>query len=158
MRTRGQALAEFALIAPIFFLVIGAVIQGGVYFWTQNTLTQAVRDTARWVASQPYSPCSAIPDGGAAGLGTMADAIARSESLLGYRGTWTTSIRYVDTLPAVPASQTAFEVAWSAACPVVKSADTAWVTIRGNMIVPTFLPFLSGSVSSTVVMKMEPVP
>jgi len=44
---RGQSLAEFALVAPIFFLIIFAVLQVGLLLGGQNGLVNAVRDTAR---------------------------------------------------------------------------------------------------------------
>jgi Flp pilus assembly protein TadG len=42
-RSRGQSLAEFALVFPILMLIIGGIIQFGVIFWGQNTLTQVAR-------------------------------------------------------------------------------------------------------------------
>ena len=43
----GQALAEFALIAPILFLLLFAVLQLGLLFGGQNGLVDGVRDAAR---------------------------------------------------------------------------------------------------------------
>jgi Flp pilus assembly protein TadG len=48
----GQALVEFALVAPIFLLLLFAIIQLGLLFGGQNTLVNAVRETARYAA--PY--------------------------------------------------------------------------------------------------------
>src|SRR5215212_9247692 len=50
--TEGQSLAEFAIVFPIFFLIFAAIIQFGLIFWSQNTLTQIARDTGRWAATQ----------------------------------------------------------------------------------------------------------
>jgi Flp pilus assembly protein TadG len=54
MRTndRGQALVEFALVAPFFFLLLFAIIQLGLLFAAQNGVVSAVRETARYAA--PY--------------------------------------------------------------------------------------------------------
>jgi Flp pilus assembly protein TadG len=48
---RGQALAEFALVIPVFMLVLGGVIQFGIWFWDQNTLNQIARDAGRYAAT-----------------------------------------------------------------------------------------------------------
>ena len=49
-RPRGQALVEFALVAPIFFLLVFSVIQLGIMFGGQNGLVAATRETARYTA------------------------------------------------------------------------------------------------------------
>ena len=49
---RGQALVEFAIILPVFVLFLAGVIQFGILFWAQNTLTQIARDTGRWASTQ----------------------------------------------------------------------------------------------------------
>jgi len=46
-RSGGQALTEFALIAPILFLMLFGVIQLGLLFAGQNGLVSGVRDAAR---------------------------------------------------------------------------------------------------------------
>lgn len=48
---RGQSLAEFALVAPIFFLLVFAVIQLGLVFGAQNGLVDGVRNAARRAAT-----------------------------------------------------------------------------------------------------------
>jgi Flp pilus assembly protein TadG len=48
----GQALVEFALVAPIFLLILFAIIQLGLVFGAQNSLVNSVRETARYAA--PY--------------------------------------------------------------------------------------------------------
>jgi Flp pilus assembly protein TadG len=49
---RGQALTEFALVAPIFFLLIFSVIELGILFGGQNGLVASARELARYAA--PY--------------------------------------------------------------------------------------------------------
>src|SRR3954463_13759082 len=85
-RSRGQSLAEFALVFPVFMVMVGGMIQFGVIFWGQNTLTQVARDTGRWAASQVDNPC----DSGATrtALTNQANAIAAQSSLIGYSGQW----------------------------------------------------------------------
>ena len=48
---RGQSLVEFALVFPVFVLLLGGVIQFGIIFWGQNTLNQIVRDAGRYGAT-----------------------------------------------------------------------------------------------------------
>jgi Flp pilus assembly protein TadG len=50
-RDRGQALPEFALIAPILFLLLFGVIQLGLIMAAQNGLVNAVRDSTRKAAT-----------------------------------------------------------------------------------------------------------
>ena len=48
---RGQSLAEFALVAPIFFLLVFSVIQIGIVMASQNGLVDGVRNAARRAAT-----------------------------------------------------------------------------------------------------------
>lgn len=48
---RGQSLVEFALVAPIFFLLVFGVIQLGLIFASQNGLVDGVRNAARRAAT-----------------------------------------------------------------------------------------------------------
>src|SRR5215207_11240171 len=48
---RGQALAEFAITAPILFLLLFGVIQVGLLMATQNGLVNGVRDSTRRAAT-----------------------------------------------------------------------------------------------------------
>jgi len=45
-------MVEFALVAPIFLLILFGIIQLGLILGAQNSLTSAVRETARYAA--PY--------------------------------------------------------------------------------------------------------
>lgn len=49
---RGQALTEFALIAPVFLLILFAIIQFGFLFGGQTALVNGVRDAARYASTQ----------------------------------------------------------------------------------------------------------
>lgn len=52
-RDRGQALSEFALVAPLFFLVLFGIIQLGLLFAGQNGLTNAAREATRYASTLP---------------------------------------------------------------------------------------------------------
>jgi len=47
-RTRGQAMAEFALVAPIFFLMLFGLIDFGRYVYNVQMLNNAAREGARY--------------------------------------------------------------------------------------------------------------
>jgi Flp pilus assembly protein TadG len=47
-RGRGQALVEFSLVAPIFFLVLFAIIDIGRYVYYVQVLNNAAREGARY--------------------------------------------------------------------------------------------------------------
>jgi Flp pilus assembly protein TadG len=49
-RSKGQALVEFALVAPIFFLLVFSVIELGLLFGGQNGLVSSARELARYAA------------------------------------------------------------------------------------------------------------
>ena len=49
----GQGLAEFALVAPILLIIMLAIIQFGWIFTTQIGLTNAIREAARFAATNP---------------------------------------------------------------------------------------------------------
>ena len=47
---RGQAMAEFAIVAPIFFLLLFGVIEFGLIMGGQNGLVASARELARYAA------------------------------------------------------------------------------------------------------------
>lgn len=68
LRSTGQAMVEFALIAPILLLLIGAGVDMGRGVLIYNLLTGAARETARMAALQDNSgsntlppPCTSLP-------------------------------------------------------------------------------------------------
>lgn len=129
---RGQGLVEFALILPILMLVVGGIIQFGILFWGQNTLTQVVRDTGRWAATQTVCGAAEIQP-----IRDQADLIAKQSSLIGYQQngfgpnvnvTWT---------------EDGANVPQGSPCPPVDNSKTWWITISAVHRVPLFIPFLN---------------
>jgi Flp pilus assembly protein TadG len=55
-RTRGQALMEFALVIPIFLLIVVALFDLGRAVFAYNTLTNAAREGARFAIVNQYQP------------------------------------------------------------------------------------------------------
>ena len=136
-RSRGQSLAEFAIVFPVLMLILGGIIQFGVIFWGQNTLTQIARDTGRWAASQVTCPTDVT-------VTPTANAIAGQSSLIGY-----------------PSSGLGVSVSMSGdPCPVANNQKVAYVTITLTHQVPVFFPFVpgNGSLSTSAQFRMEPVP
>jgi Flp pilus assembly protein TadG len=140
--SRGQSLAEFALVFPILMLIVGGIIQFGIIFWAQNTLTQVARDTGRWAASQ--QSCSATGP-----IIAKANEIAAQSSLIGYTTPWTGSNVSV-TWQTTPSTDP---------CPPTSNQQTSFVTISITHAVPIFFPFVpgNGNLSSSTQFRMEPV-
>ncbi len=46
-RTRGQALVEFAIVLPVFMLVLAGILDFGFLLYSRITLISAARDAAR---------------------------------------------------------------------------------------------------------------
>jgi Flp pilus assembly protein TadG len=182
-RSRGQTLVEFALVLPIFIALIGGIVQFGMVFWAQNTLTQVVRDTGRWAATQPT--CLDMT-----GLGTQANQIALNASLFGYTsgefnpatppaaGTTDASVNGFATANAMAASWVkdsdppTSQYPSGEGCPPKDNQAVYHVIIRMNHTIPTFFPgmqYLPGlgtctssgcsiTLSSTAQFRMEPKP
>jgi Flp pilus assembly protein TadG len=131
------------------FLVIAAIIQFGLVFWAQNTLTQVARDTGRWAATQ--QDCN--PGSATTGVVATANQLAGSSALFGYSsGSWTSpaNVQVAWTLgTTTPPSQ----------CPPLGNQQIAFVTITLHHTVPVFFPFLpiSGDLTTQAEFRMEPV-
>lgn len=60
---RGQGLAEFALVLPIFLLVVFGMIDVGRVVWATDNITNAAREGARFASVHGGSFISACPVG-----------------------------------------------------------------------------------------------
>jgi Flp pilus assembly protein TadG len=147
---RGQTLVEFALILPILMIVLFGIVQFGLVFWAQITLTQVGRDAGRWAATQTYSPCT----GGASAIQSQATAIAGNSSLYGFPGY------------PVTASSSWTQASGSATCPPADNQTVWYVNVTLTHDVPMLLPFLADTctpackktLSTSVQYRMEPQP
>ena len=175
----GQSLVEFALVVPLLLLMIGGIVQFGVIFAAKNSMVQIARDTARWAATQTYSPCKAAETSTPPQPLTQADETALTSGLIGYAsGAWNTTnfTVYADNtaLPATPPHAEGVEAVWTyatGACPTTNNAVVAYVTVRISHQLPIFMPGLwlvtggacdaSGcflSSGATSMFRMEPPP
>jgi Flp pilus assembly protein TadG len=82
----GQALVEFALVAPLFFLLIFGVIQFGILFGGQIGLGNAAREVARYASTVPANASPAT-------VTAQATAVMK-RSIPGYNGTGVTTVTY----------------------------------------------------------------
>lgn len=63
-RSRGQALAEFAIVFPIFALILFGIVDLGRYVFIANQLANAAREAARAGSVQLFPPdCSGVSAG-----------------------------------------------------------------------------------------------
>jgi Flp pilus assembly protein TadG len=142
-RRHGQSLVEFAIVFPVFMLVIGGIVQFGIIFWGQNTLNQIVRDAGRYAVTEP--DCS---------VASQNDVLAKIDSVSStssFAGTITGKTVVMPTTTAPdPVSDT---------CPATTNARQVWLRITVQAHVPVFFPALpgNGDISSTAVFRMEPV-
>jgi len=65
-RSRGQALVEFAMVAPLFFLLLFGIIEGARFILYYQTLNNATREGARYAivhGSNSNCPSGPMPPG-----------------------------------------------------------------------------------------------
>ena len=70
--TSGQAIVEFALVAPVFFLLLFGIIEAGRFIIYYETLSNAAREGTRYAivhGSNSFCPSGPMPPGVALPLG-----------------------------------------------------------------------------------------
>lgn len=72
-RSRGQALVEFALVAPWFFLLLFAIIEGGRFVFFYEVLNNATREGARYAIIHGANAADGCPSGPMPGGATSCD-------------------------------------------------------------------------------------
>jgi TadE-like protein len=61
--TRGQSLVEFAIILPVFLLIVFGILDFGRVVWANSAVTNATREAARYAIVHGGSPDNACPVG-----------------------------------------------------------------------------------------------
>jgi Flp pilus assembly protein TadG len=84
-RGRGQSLVEFALVLPIFMLIIFGVIDGGRVVFANNDMAQSARNVARVASTTCFDTTPACDKSS----GPIAAAIADQGSGMLVNPTWT---------------------------------------------------------------------
>jgi hypothetical protein len=62
-RSKGQTLVEFALVAPWFFLLLFAIIEGGRFVFFYEVLNNATREGARYAIIHGSNAADGCPSG-----------------------------------------------------------------------------------------------
>jgi Flp pilus assembly protein TadG len=129
----GQALAEFAIVFPIFMLILAGIIQLGVILWGQNTLNQLARDTGRYAATL-------CPPAGVTAAQTMFTTLSTQAG-----GPWR--------------NQTSVVAYSSTTCPIDNTTDV-WVTVTASFDAPVFFPVIPGNghLTTATQFRVEPKP
>ena len=156
-RSRGQSLAEFALVFPVLMLVIGGIVQLGVLFWGQNSLNQLVRDAGRYAVTEKDCSLTSTNDIRAK-ITSIASSMGVARITLPVTITMPTSGELVGAPPvADPISSTSVA---GVNCPPKTNADHVWLRISVDAQVPIFFPVVpgGGAISSSALFRMEPVP
>jgi Flp pilus assembly protein TadG len=148
--SRGQGLVEFALVLPIFLLMLFGLIDGGRYVYLNSVVSQAAREgarlatvEARWIGSTDPScgtvggpTCPATVTGAASLQADVAAAANRMVAPFGSVAVGSVFIRCTD--PAnVPTG------AWTGVSCADNSADMV-VSVRVVMTFHPLTPGLSG--------------
>ena len=155
-RSRGQSLAEFAIVFPVLMLILGGVIQFGIIFWGQNSLNQVVRDAGRFAVTEQGCAMS--------NKNNIDAKIAALSSVLGVAKLGATVITMPTNGEVVGGSTDPISddngTATPNFCPPDDNADHVWIRIKVDAQVPIFFPFVpgSGAISSTALFRMEPKP
>lgn len=116
---RGVSVVEFALLAPLFILMIVAVAQAGILYYAHSALRNAVSEGARYATIYPRPATSAIIDRinnnratGGNGTYTTPTVTYAQDSSTGYwratiSMTYTTSLNFLFfTVPNITLSYT----------------------------------------------------
>ena len=160
--TRGQAMVEFALVLPVLVLIMLGVMQFGILFWTQITLTQIARDTGRWTVSQGWSCGGTQPVDAAAGTNILAqaNAIANRSTLFAWSATNPLTFASGPTYTNGPPGG-------GTKCPPLTNQEVWNITFELQHDVPIFVPFIATNgcaggceraLTSEVTFRMEPRP
>ena len=88
---RGQALVEFALVVPIFLLLVFGLVDLGRAIYVNNAMAEAARDGARWGSVQARSATPASRDTIAAEVAGRMSAVPDA----------TIQVSCVSTIPAL---------------------------------------------------------
>ena len=142
-RSRGQALVEFALVLPIFFLVLSGIMDFGFMLYSRMTVINAAREGARAGINLAPSDRAGIPSIASA-------AVTSSASGSGISGL------NVSTSCVRTAGSCGFTVHTPAQTGDAKAGDSVRVTVTYSY--HTFFPLLFGAtipLGSTVQMVLE---
>lgn len=134
-RSRGQSLVEFAMVLPIFMLILSGILDFGFLLYSRMTVINAAREGAR--AAVMVADYTTIPD--------VASAAATSSAAGGGL-----TVSGVDVTCYLPSSTTEIQ------CANATTGDVA--SVKVSYTYTTFFPLLFGTsfdLTSTVQMVIE---
>lgn len=134
-------MVEFALVLPVFLLILGGVVQAGFLLWGSNSLNQVVRDTGRYAATLTCS---------VADQNTAQTTIFTS--ILGQTGgPWTNATATVRYLKE--------DLTPTNTCPA-DNTTVVWVEVVAAARVPVIFPVIpgGGNIGSSTRFRVEPQP
>jgi hypothetical protein len=153
-RARGQGLVEFALVLPVFLLILFGVIDGGRFVYMSSTLSQAAREGARLGAVEAGWMGSSDPGCGQLGgpvcpanlAALRADVLTAANRMMSPFGTITSAELFTscDAQGSAPSSSN-----WSAQT-CVNNAPNNVISVRVEMTFVPITPVLGQMLAVTV--------
>lgn len=160
-RDQGQALPEFALVVPIFFLVLFGVIQMGFLFAGQNGLSNAAREAARYASTLPNPDTTVAGSCAAAGTNakTVYDRLVAVNLPQYIPGFQSGSLTYVGALSACGTAALAGTGTGVGYCAAVNADGTYAVRVRVAVVYkhPLFIPLVGRIFSSTNTLELRAI-
>jgi hypothetical protein len=167
--SRGQGLVEFALVFPLFFVLLLAIFDFGRVVWARNSLENAVREAARYAIVHGGSELTTCPMGPDA-LGRTVpfpDPCPWNAGGVSYASPWVEPVKQVGRSWATAAGDSlVFTVCYGDACtgdtstalnapgtPVTVRASSSVTLIVGNLV--GFFGYRTFSLDTTVTMLVN---
>jgi hypothetical protein len=122
-RSRGAVVVEFALVAPLLFLLLFGIVELGSAFNDYQSVRQGVRDAARSAVVDRVPDC-------APGSDPTDDLICHVEDRIGLGGDTRVRIEVTPPDPAVPTDRGAVQVCVQRPLRSVTGAVTPWLAGR----------------------------
>jgi Flp pilus assembly protein TadG len=157
-RDGGQAMTEFALVAPLFFLVLFGVIQLGFLFAGQNGLTNAAREAARYASTLPTPDMTIAGNCSASGTNSKAvyDRLLAANLRQYIPGFTSGNLTYAGALSACPTAALAETGTGVGYCADANGDGTFAVRVRVTVVYrhPLFIPLVGRLFSSTDTLQL----
>ena len=155
----GQALTEFALVAPLFFLVLIGVIQLGFLFAGHNGLTNAARDAARYASTLPTPDTTTAGNCSTSGSNakTVHDRLLAAglpQSIPGFKSA---SLTYSGAMAACSTAALARTGTGVGYCADANGDGTYAIRVRVTVVYrhPLFVPLVGRLLSSTDTLQLQ---
>jgi Flp pilus assembly protein TadG len=151
-------MTEFALVAPLFFLVLFGVIQLGFLFAGQNGLTNAAREAARYASTLPTPDMTIAGNCSASGTNSKAvyDRLLAANLRQYIPGFISGNLTYAGALSACPTAALAETGTGVGYCADPNGDGTYAVRVRVTVVYrhPLFIPLVGRLFSSTDTLQL----